>query len=143
MDKVWIRSFVRESVSCSLQGGAYTGHGPAHNLFCPRRKTHQPFSAVKPPCSALQGVKPPSSTKHADCCKLNQYHDASFKQVPLFCSSLLIAIHARLTPKGRKDWSMNSNRHCLQEFGCMDINLFDTILERLHHIFIPFIELVL
>ena len=107
--------------------GAYAGHGPTHNLFCPRRKTHQPFSAVKPPSSALQGVKPPSSTKHADCCKLNQYHDASFKQVPLFCSSLLIAIHAPLTPKGRKDWSMNSNRH----------------LERLHRIFISFLELIL
>ena len=113
MDKVWIRLFVRESLSCSLQG--HTQGMGQHTIFSAhaRRKTHQPFSAVKPPCSALQGVKPPSSAlqgvkppssaKHADCCKLNQYQDASFKQLPLFRSSLLIVIHAHLTPKERLD----------------------------------------
>ena len=123
MDKVWIRLFVRESLSCSLQG--HTQGMGQHTIFSAGR--HINHSAQ----SNLPAVR----------CKGSNLPAA--QSMLIAASSLPIAIHAVLTPKGRKDWSMNSNRHCLQEFGCMDINLFDTILERLHHIFIPFIELVL
>jgi hypothetical protein len=43
MDKVWMRSFVGESLSCSLQGGVHAAWAGTQSFL---QKTHQPFSSV-------------------------------------------------------------------------------------------------